>query len=262
MTATTTLEAALAQMEKSITDVLKVATGVTRELRRARNAAAVGTLRELRRALGEAEGMAGNLKEEIRQLLEGWGFDEQGYLASDGYLSELEATARLQGVRLVKRDLSLVGFPLIIRVRPAELALEMNRRLDRRIRPSVVVRRLRDLQAKPPRFASQRFLESLFRAYGYVVKERGRNLGATARLIDVYKVLTLLPGMTREYTQAEFSRDIYLLDESGVRRTRDGYRVRFPAAAGIRTAATLSSVTKAGDLKVYYGVAFEKSEKG
>ena len=77
------------------------------------------------------------------------------------------------------------------------------------------------------------------------------------RLVDVYAVLTLLPGSNREYTKAEFARDLYLLDQSGVTTTRDGRQLRLPASALTRSAGVLVTVARSGQEKLYAGVSFE-----
>jgi hypothetical protein len=70
-----------------------------------------------------------------------------------------------------------------------------------------------------------------------------------------------MPGQAREYSKQEFARDIYLLDRSGVTRTRRGYVVSFPASTGARSAtSTLRIVTEGGQEKVYYGIAFAQAE--
>jgi len=179
------------------------------------------------------------------------------YLESGGYAAELLAAAGERGLRLYEQDERIIGYPSVIRILAADCAIEIDRKRERRIRPSLVVSHLRDLQTKPPRFPAERFLEALFRAYKLVLAERGRPLGATAQLLRVYEVLTLLPGQRRDYSKQEFARDVYLLDESEAKETRDGHGVRFPASTGTRTPATLSTVTKSGELKVYYGIAFD-----
>ena len=69
-------------------------------------------------------------------------------------------------------------------------------------------------------------------------------------------MLTVLPGQSAAYSQQEFARDIYLLDESGVDRTKDGLRMTLPASSGARTSSTLATVMRNGELKIYYGIAF------
>ena len=56
----------------------------------------------------------------------------------------------------------------------------------------------------------------------------------TVRLLELYELLTLLPGQAREYSRQEFARDVYLLEQSGTTTTRKGHRVRFPASTGTR----------------------------
>ena len=78
------------------------------------------------------------------------------------------------------------------------------------------------------------------------------------RLVDVYAVLTLLPGQTRDYTRAEFARDLYLLDQSGEERTgSDGRRLRWAASSGTRQAGVLTTVARSGQQQRYWGIAFE-----
>src|SRR5205814_1928676 len=105
-------------------------------------------------------------------------------------------------------------------------------------------------------FAPERFLETLLRAYRLVLAETRREAGAVVRIVDVYRVLTLFPGTS--YTKQEFARDLYLLDESGTTRTRDGFTVSFAAATGTKGASSLTAVTQAGDVKPYYGIAFRE----
>jgi len=63
-----------------------------------------------------------------------------------------------------------------------------------------------------------------------------------------WSVLTLLPGQAKEYTLApEFARDLYLLDQSGIRQTKDGRMLRLarPAAAPGRP-GVLTTVARTG----------------
>ena len=56
------------------------------------------------------------------------------------------------------------------------------------------------------------------------------NPGATVKLSDVYTVLTVLPGSARDYSRQELARDLYLLDQSGITKTRDGRTWSCPPA--------------------------------
>jgi hypothetical protein len=127
----------------------------------------------------------------------------------------------------------------------------------------VLVAHLKELQQRGPRFPTERFLESLFSAYAHLVEKKDKNLlgrGEVEKLVDIYELLTLLPGASRDYSKQDFARDIYLLDRSGVNQTRRGQVVSFPSSTGARAAAasTLRIVTEGGQEKVYYGIAFTR----
>lgn len=252
------LETALARTESDAEAGSRAAAAVVREIKRARTAAAHGSIRDLQKALLSADQLAEALREAVRTLRSGWSFDERPYLESGAYTAELIAAARERGVRLLEQDERILSYPSVVRVLPSEAALEVDRKRERRIRPSVVVEHLKTLQQSQPRFKAEAFLESLARAYQLALAEQGRPAGATARLLDLYQILTVLPGQRQEYSKQEFARDVYLLDQSEAKLTRDGLRVSFPAATGTRAAGTISTVTRDGELKVYYGIAFRE----
>src|SRR2546422_5846193 len=130
-----------------------------------------------------------------------------------------------------------IAIPALIRVSPNEKAVFIDKKRENCIRPSVLVSRLKELQRKPPRFRPEAFLAALFETYSDVVARRGKeDLLQTAPvvpLVDIYELLTRLPGQSREYSKQEFARDIYLLHRSGVDTTRNEARVSFPISRGI-----------------------------
>ena len=76
-------------------------------------------------------------------------------------------------------------------------------------------------------------------------------------LTELYDLLTMLPGQSREYAKQEFARDIYLLDQSGETTTRDGAQLEFHSGAGARVPkGALSVVTQHGAEKTYHGISF------
>lgn len=79
------------------------------------------------------------------------------------------------------------------------------------------------------------------------------------RLDAVWSVLTLLPGQAREYSRPEFARDLYLLDQSGIRRTKDGRALRWHASSGTRGAGVVTTVAKTVQQQRYWGVSFSSS---
>lgn len=250
-------EEALAELEAEAATALRSAAAVTRELKKAKAAAAAGQARDLRRALEAAEDAAGVLAAGATTLREGYDFDEGAYLASGAYAKELLAAAEAAGVAMFEEDERLLCYPSLVRILPADAAIEVDRRRDRRLRPSVVIRQLQAAQAKGPNFRPEPFLEALSSAYDLVVAKDGKKPDAVVRLVDCWSVLTLLPGQSREYTKQEFARDLYLLDQSGVAvAPRSGRRLGFHASTGTKGAGSLTTVARNGQPQRYWGVSF------
>ena len=258
-----TLEQALAAVERVTDSALDAAAQLTRTLRRLRAAAQVGNVRDLRAALTAAAQAAARARNEANDAAESWTFDEEAYFASGAYTRELLAAARDDGLQMFERDERLYSYPVLVRVSPTDRAVFVDRTRERRVRPSVLVRHLRDVQGRPARFRPEAFLEALFTAHGHLARRRGDEATVAdepERLLDVYELLTLMPGAAREYSRQEFARDVYLLDRSGVTTTRRGYVVSFPASSGARSAGSaMRVVTEGGQEKVYYGIAFARA---
>jgi len=252
-----TFEVALSATEAQAAATLQSAVALTRELKRVKAGAAAGQARELRRALEGAETLAAQLAEAARSLRAGYDFDEQAYLASGAYSKELLATAATAGVDLFEEDERLLCYPSLVRILPDQAALEIDRKRERRLRPSVVVALLAAAQRRGPRFRPEPFLDSLRNAYELVVARDGKKPDAVVRLIDIWTVLTVLPGQSREYTKQEFARDLYLLDQSGRTTTsRSSRRLRWSASTGTKGAGVLTTVTRGGQQRRYWGIAF------
>jgi len=258
--AASSLEASLARTEAATDEALASAAQLTRVLRRLRGSALVGNLRDLRAALGSVAQAADRAREAADAAAASWDLDEEAYVASPRFTEELLETARSAGLQLFERDDRLYCYPVLVRVAAGDRAVFVDRTRERRIRPSVLIEHLRDVQRRPPRFRSEAFLESLFRGYEHLARQRGPtqlDAGTPVPLVAVYDLLTLMPGTAREYSRQEFARDVYLLDRSGVTTTRRGYVVSFPASTGARSASTaLRVVTESGQEKVYYGITF------
>ncbi len=256
----TRFESALDTTHASADAALKSAGTLTRELRKAKAAAAGGQVRELRRALDAAAGLAAELSGEVQRVREAYDIDETTYLASGDYAKELLATASDAGVAMFEEDERLLCYPSIVRVVPGDSVVEIDRRRERRLRPSVLVGLLATAQQKPPKFRAEQFLESLVTGYDLVVARTGKKPDAVARLVDIWSVLTLLPGQSKEYTRPEFARDLYLLDQRGTRQARDGRMLRWHASSGTRTAGVLTTVARTGQQQRYWGVSFSAAE--
>jgi hypothetical protein len=263
MTVPETLEGALAAAERQAEAALKVVGAATTQLRKARAAAKAGQLRELRRALSVAESLSAEAADSARELRASFDFDEQEYMSSGAYTKELLTAAEGSGLALFEEDDRLMCYPSLVRVLAADSAVEVDKVRERRVRPSVLVDLLAAAQQRPPRFKPEAFLDSLRSGYELVVADGGKSPDAVVRLVDVWAVLTLLPGQARDYTKQEFARDLYLLDQSGVTATsRSPRQLRWSASTGTKTSGVLTTVARSGQRQRYWGVSFSQSEAG
>jgi hypothetical protein len=257
------LESALQRTEADAEASLRSAAAAARALKRLRTVVHDGNLREVRSALAAAQQSIDALQEQVDTTINGWDFDEAKYFSSGVYADELLATAKRMRVAIYEQDDRLYCYPSLLRVLPAERTLLIDRTRERRLRPSIVIEHLRNLQARPPRFKPEAFLEALFKAYRALVQRQGGakvGAGPVERLARVYELLTLLPGQAREYSSHEFARDIYLLDRSGITETRDGFAVSFPASTGTKSAAgVITAITENGQERRYWGIAFSRT---
>ncbi len=254
------LEPALQSIERDIDGVMKSVLAALKEVKRAKSAAELGQLRDLRHALDEAARLAEVAAQTAATAREGWDFDDQQHFATGAYAQEVLARAKADGVNVYYSDDRILSYPAIVAISPSDLCVLVDKKRDRRVRPSIFVRTLKALQTRPPRFKAEAFLEALALAYDLVVAKSAARAGAVVKLVDVYAVLTVMPGAAREYSKQEFARDLYLLDMSGVTATRSGRAMSFAASALTRGAGVLNTVTKTGQEKVYAGVQFAVAE--
>lgn len=250
------LEAALAATEDRVDAALKAATALTRELKKARTGAERGQLRDLRRALAAAAILAEEASRAAADATSSFDFDEQEYLESGSYAQELLGEASGRDVAMFESDDRLLCYPSLLKVVPGDAAVEIDRRREKRLRPSVLVGLLASSQSRPPRFRPAPFLESLESGYDLVRSQASKRDAVVVRLVDVWGVLTLLPGQQRDYTRAEFARDLYLLDSSSVATAKSGRVLRWHGSSGTRGSGNLTTVAKTGQRQLYWGISF------
>lgn len=259
------LESALAKLEADVEVTVKVAKSTLASLQKVMAAARTGDLRELRKSRESAEQALGVLQQQFANVREGWDIDEEAYLSGSDFIFELIETAKRADLKLHHQDGQLYCYPFLIRVLPAERVVTIDRVRERHIRPQVLVARLKGLQNRPVRFKPEAFLEALHEAYSVLVGKRDDELLSSppvVRLIDLYELLTLLPGQAKEYPRQEFARDLYLLDQSGVTATKQSREMRLSASTGTKSSGSvLSVITKEGRDKKYYGISFETPQR-
>jgi hypothetical protein len=257
------LEKALAKTEADVDASLKAANAVVSSLKRFRGAIKAGSLRELRRTIDSTEQAIAALKQQFSNTKDGWNFDAENYIGSKAFPDEILEIAKTLGVKIFEQDERLYCYPFLIRIIPNELAIQIDKTKEKRLRPSVLVTHLKALQNKPIRFKLEAFMESLFSAYEILISCRGKDQvgkGIVIPLLDIHRLLTLLPGQTKDYSRQEFGRDIYLLDQSGVTITKKGFVISFPASTAIKsTTNTVRVITQEGKEIRYYGIAFSEA---
>lgn len=253
----TSLEVALTKLERDAETTARALAGALREAKRLKGAASNGLMRDVQATLDNVARLADAAAHSAAELRAGWQFDTQAHLTEGGYTKEVLALAAEEGLAAFEADGRILSYPAIVQISPGDSTVSIDRRRERRIRPSALVKVLKALQARPPKFRADAFLESLAIAYDVVAGRSGVRRGATVKLADLYGVLTILPGSGRDYAKAEFARDLYLLDQSGFTQTRDGRTLRLPASALTRGSGVLVTVARSGQEKVYAGICFE-----
>lgn len=253
----TNLEQALEATEKDAAAAVAAAGRLQTVVKAAQKAAKTGDLRGLRKALGDAEDAVGGAAQAVAALNDGWSHSEEAeveHFSSGAYTREVLDEARRSGLSLYEHDGILACYPSLVRVIPRYQHVTVDRKVHRQVRPSALVEHLLDRQKREPRFRAEQFLESLRAAY----RLRTGNGGGVERLVDIHKVLTILPSAKADYSLQEFARDVYLLDGSGVATARDGAQMRLhPGATGAKNPGNLLVVvTRDGTEKTYLAIEF------
>jgi hypothetical protein len=262
-TQTGNLEQVLAEIEAQAGDLVKTTKQVMASFKKIKDAAKVGDLVKLRKLLEEGKSATLSLGCDFVKTQERLNFDEASYLAGKDFRQELLTTAQQMGVNLYEHDGYLFSYPVLLKILHKERAVSIDRIRESRLRPSVLVKRLKEVQNKPLRFKPQTFSEMLYTAYSIVVAGRGKHLigkGTVIPLLELYQLLTLLPWQASEYTRQEFGRDVYLLDKIGTITTKNDHRANFHASTGVRDVSrTLTVIAQGGREKTYYGISFVKT---
>jgi len=258
-TATEAAEAAI----RSAADVRKAAT-------KARKAALNGDISALGRCPEDLASTLGNLRQSVAALELAIEFaTEWPGVAEDGqpsfgerYSAELRDAADADGLGIHEKDGALISYPTVVRV-GNDRSLMIDQKKIRTLRPSHVLGLLRDAQASLGRYKPERFIEALYFVYEDILKDQkktafGHRSIPPMPLSRIYKHLTSLPGVSREYTKMDFARDLYILDAKGPERAKRGKgpKISFPSSTGTREKGYFSFVGPDGFESKYYSVHF------
>ncbi|MBN1356925.1 hypothetical protein JXA40_11755 [bacterium] len=253
-------EESLAKSQADMEDALRSVQSAANALKRIRKSMQTGDIKALPKQMDAADQALGRVHEAFQKAREGWDFDEETYFNSGLFFQEILESARTAGVDLFEMDGRLFCYPSILKLMPADRVVFIDKKREKRLRPSFFLKLLHTHQNKPVRFKPEAFLESIYSAYVIITeRKRLKSDGPDIPLLDIYKILTLLPGQSREYSRQEFARDIYLLDQSHVTATRDQLKAAFRGSSGTRNPARcLRIVTREGHEKLYYSISFSR----
>lgn len=253
------LEERLIEAEAEADGLLKDAADTLAAIKLYRTAVREGDLRKMSKAMEDIQRHITLLNSKGAHASAAWDIEEEEYLASATFRTELIKRAKAESLEIFEHDERLYCYPLIIRVVPRERVVLFDKKKERRIRPSLIVKRLKELQNRPTRFKPDVFLEILFTAYSTIVGNNpdGSSVGKVIALSRLYTLLTPLPGQCKEYSRQEFARDILSLDQSGLNMTKHGHVLSLPASTGTKLAEdTITVIAPTGQEKKYYGIAF------
>lgn len=251
-----TFEAGFADAERAAEAATKAVAALANAARQFHKAALEGDILKMRKSSERLSVVLESTRQDIANARSAWPFgpeEEEKYL-KESFATEVVEAARKEGLQIQQRDEGLVVFPSILRVLPADRAARINRSKVQGIRPTRLARLLKAIQARKPKASAEAFLEVLHRAYKLIA---GAEYGKTVALSSIYDTLTLLPGASATYDQTDFVRDLFLLDRSGVGKTRSGATYSLPASTGTRSArGTYSFIAPDGETVTYYGIRF------
>jgi hypothetical protein len=248
------LEDALSRVEQAADGAMRSTADLGRIFKQAKTAAAKGKLSDIDRAIDQARQQLATASERLRLLEASWDFNAAVHFDTGAYGDELLSAMEREDLRPVERDGRILSFPSIVRILPAEQAIEIDRKKERSVRPSVVAAELKKRRSKKAGLRPEQLVEVLFAAYQPLVA-RQKGIGVV-KLLDIHALLTQLP-QAKEYSRPEFARDLLQLDMSGVRQTKGGQKLELRADTSVRGGAVLSAVTPEGEVRIYSSVEFK-----
>jgi len=257
-----TFESGFADTEKAAAGAAKAAAALKAAANALQKAARVGDIGRMRKTIDRLGEAAKAVDQAATNAREAWPFspeDEEKYLRN-GYRREITEAAELGGISIFARDDDLIAFPCILRIDAAARCVRIDRARQPELRPQHLVGILRAARMGHQRLDNQQFLEVLFLAYRQLTESQ--SVGTTLPLARIYKTITLLPWVARDYGRQEFARDLLVLNASGISATRQGYRFDLPGSTAIRLSPndTFATADERGETITFYGIRFTKPE--
>ncbi len=255
------LESTLRAADLRLADAEKRAATALSAVRKLRRAVQDGSVGTLAAALTAATDAAAALPEAIGGG--GVTYDIAAAFDDGGYLRELAAAAKAAGVVLVQKEGRITCYPVVLRLDARAQGVRVGRRLERRLRPSVLVAALKTLQQRPDRFNARSFLDRLLRPYAALARaadpayRADRPMpGPLVPLADLYDMLTVLPAAAADYPAEEFVCDLLRLDRQPEARGSRGHRFELGGSTGSKGAKRLTLFDESGLQHDYFAIRF------
>ena len=223
-----------------------------------RTAVQTGRMKDIEKLRKAAQAHSEAVSQKAAECTE-LGFDITAYMQDPhGYRRELSTAARRAGVKLQEREGIIFCYPVLVSVESASKAVRIGKKNIFELNPERVAQMLKKEQEKEPKTNSSQFLNALFRAYEYVRQSKKGGPHVALPLKKLYKILTLLPGVTRDYRLLDFARDIYFLDANGPYKTDGGFQWTLSSSTSTREGGsdTIWFVNREGQQKLYHSVLF------
>ena len=258
----------LAELDRALTDAERHAKAALGTVRGLRKSSQDGTVAALEKLFDQAPRQIEQMQAALAAARAGFTYDAEAEFASGAYLLELQAAAEAAGLKLVARDDRLTAFPLLLKLEPKTPGVRVNRKLDRRIRPSVLVELLKKAQAAQG-VRPAAILDRIFQAYACLApghqtgwRANHREPGPVVPLLDIHDVLTMLPEAEAAYPRDAFACDLLRLNRAPDTRSRDGRGFALPASTATKGKNVLRVYDEAGDEHIYAGIRFTAPEPG
>ena len=259
------LEDSFKNTEATAESTIKAAAAVTRAAKALQKAAQVGNINAIKKSNDQLKEYQNTLELEVNNTVKTWGFsdDDIAEYMKTHYSEEILKHSKDIELLIFQQDGSLISYPSIIQVVPNDRSIRINGKKVSDLRPSKLVFDLKRNQDKGSKLNPARFLEGVFKSYKILIgADQSTGPSPVVKLQDIYEIFTSMPGASREYTKMDFTRDIYLVDTSEIRKTRDEYEMTLPNSRGLATGKDIFQfVGQDGTSIYYYGIKFTKVQQ-
>ena len=258
-----TLESQIADLDQLLAESEKQGKALLARVRGLRKKTNAGELALLAGLFDPVPRQAEQFAVSVQTARDSLRYDAATALADGFYLAELQAEARAQGVGLTERDGRLTAFPLLLKLEAKIPAVRIGRKLERRLRPRLLVGQLRRAQAAT-RFDAARFLAQLFTFYGHLAREAQPSWradrvgdGPVVPLHEIHALLTVQHAAAA-YPREAFACDLLRVDRAPDTRIGAGLRFTLPASTGSKGRDRLTVYDEGGAEWVFVGIRFSR----